>query len=141
MAKKKQAGNLDELAQRLANEEDEDSKIARMIRSMPKWRFYLLAAISIFWLLFQLRIKLYKPFEPWFQLPLHLCLALYVVFLMNPLADKYKKNWLWIVDGALILFPISVSSFIPISSFESARQALSFAFYDRRVTPARSPLS
>ena len=103
MAKKKQAGNLDELAQRLANEEDEDSKIARMIRSMPKWRFYLLAAISIFWLLFQLRIKLYKPFEPWFQLPLHLCLALYVVFLMNPLADKYKKNWLWIVDGALIV--------------------------------------
>ena len=105
MAEKKTsgAGSLDDLAQKLANEEDEDSKIARMIRSMPKWRFYLLAAISIFWLLFQLRIKLIKPFQPWFQLPLHMCLALFVVFLMNPLADKYKKQWLWIVDGALLV--------------------------------------
>ena len=82
MAKEKKSGasNLDELAQKLANEEDEESKIAKMIRSMPKWRFYLLAVISVFWLIFQLRIKLYKPFEPWFQLPLHLCLALFVVF-------------------------------------------------------------
>ncbi len=105
MAEKKTsgAGSLDELAQKLANEEDEDSKIARMIRSMPKWRFFLLAAISVFWLLFQLRIKLIKPFQPWFQLPLHMCLALTVVFLMNPLADKYKKKWLWIIDGALLV--------------------------------------
>ena len=104
MAKKNTSGaaGLDELAQKLANEEDEDTKIAKMIRAMPKWRFWVLAAISIFWLIFQLRIKLYRPFEPWFQLPLHMCLALFVVFLMNPLADKYKKQWLWIVDAVLI---------------------------------------
>ncbi len=101
--KKTSAGNLDELAQKLANEEDEDTKIAKMIRAMPKWRFIVLAAVALFWLVFQLRIKLYKPFEPWFQLPLHLCLALFVVFLMNPLAEKYKKTWLWIVDGALLV--------------------------------------
>ena len=101
-------GKADELAQKLANAEDEDSKIMRMIRAMPKWRFFLLVGISIFWLLFQLRIKLIKPFEPWFQLPLHMCLALIVVFLMNPLADKYKKKWLWIIDGALIVMVLCV---------------------------------
>ena len=105
MAKTKTSGaaGLDELAQKLATKEDEDSKIARMIRSMPKWRFWILAVISVFWLVFQLRIKLYRPFEPWFQLPLHMCLALFVVFLMNPLADKYKKQWLWIIDAALLI--------------------------------------
>ena len=110
MAKEKKSGasNLDELAQKLANEEDEESKIAKMIRSMPKWRFYLLAAISVFWLIFQLRIKLYKPFEPWFQLPLHLCLALFVVFLMNPLADKYGKKWLWLFDIILLGMTVTV---------------------------------
>ena len=99
MAKKNTSGaaGLDELAQKLAKEEDEDTKIAKMIRAMPKWRFWVLAVISVFWLIFQLRIKLYRPFEPWFQLPLHMCLALFVVFLMNPLADKYGKKWLWIV--------------------------------------------
>lgn len=110
MAKEKKSGasNLDELAQKLANEEDEESKIAKMIRSMPKWRFYLLAAISVFWLIFQLRIKLYKPFEPWFQLPLHLCLALFVVFLMNPLADRYGKKWLWLFDIILLGMTVTV---------------------------------
>ena len=105
MADKKTSGaaGFDELAQKLATKEDEDSKIARMIRSMPKWRFWILAVISVFWLVFQLRIKLYKPFEPWFQLPLHMCLALFVVFLMNPLADKYKKQWLWVIDAALLI--------------------------------------
>ena len=104
MAKKNASGTagFDELAQKLANEEDEDTKIGKMIRAMPKWRFWLLAGISIFWLLFQLRIKLYMPFEPWFQLPLHMCLALFVVFLMNPLAVKYGKKWLWIFDVILI---------------------------------------
>ncbi|MBQ7562599.1 MAG: TRAP transporter fused permease subunit [Lachnospiraceae bacterium] len=77
-----------------------------MIKAMPKWRYYLLVAISIFWVVFQLRIKLYKPFRPWFQLPLHMCLALIVVFLMNPLADKYKNKLLWIVDGALCFMSV-----------------------------------
>lgn len=96
------ASKADELARKLANEDDEDTKIAKMVKAMPKWRFYLLIAISIFWLLFQLRIKLVRPFEPWFQLPLHMCLALTVVFLMNPLADKYHKKALWAVDIALL---------------------------------------
>ena len=102
MSEKPQTSSMDEKAKALANEPDEDSKIAKMIKAMPKWRYFLLVGISIFWLIFQLIIKLYKPFRPWFQLPLHMCLALVVVFLMNPLADKYKNKALWIIDGALV---------------------------------------
>ena len=100
------SSKMDEKAKELANEPDEESKIQKMIKAMPKWRYYLLIAISIFWVIFQLRIKLYKPFRPWFQLPLHMCLALIVVFLMNPLADKYKNKYLWIADGVLCFMSV-----------------------------------
>ncbi|MBQ8969755.1 MAG: TRAP transporter large permease subunit, partial [Lachnospiraceae bacterium] len=100
------SSKLDEKAKELANEPDEESKIQKMIKAMPKWRYYLLIAISIFWVVFQLRIKLYKPFRPWLQLPLHMCLALIVVFLMNPLADKYKNKLLWIIDAALCFMSV-----------------------------------
>ncbi|MDD3253978.1 MAG: TRAP transporter fused permease subunit [Lachnospiraceae bacterium] len=97
------ASKLDEKAKALANEPDEDSKIAKMIKAMPKWRYTLLVGMAFFWLAFQLYIKLVKPFDPWFQLPLHMCLALYFVVLMNPMADKYKKKIWWLYDGALIV--------------------------------------
>ena len=103
--------SLDEKAKALANEPDEESKIAKMIKSMPKWRFYTLVALSVFWLIFQLYIKLYKPFEPWFQLPLHMCLALVAVFLMNPMAEKMKNKAWWAYDIALIASTVVILYF------------------------------
>lgn len=87
---------LDAKAKALANEEDEDTKIAKLLKNMPKWRFYSLAVLTVIWTVFQLYIKLVKPLDPWFQLPLHMCLALVVVWLYNPMAEKSKShNKLW----------------------------------------------
>ena len=75
-----------------------------------KWRFYSLAVLTVIWTVFQLYIKLVKPLDPWFQLPLHMCLALVVVWLYNPMAEKSKshnKLW-WIYD----IFLIASSCFI-----------------------------
>ena len=108
--KKDKAGakSMDERAAELAKEEDEDSKIARLLKKMPKWRYWALAILAIAMTAFQLYIKLVKPMQPWAQLPLHLCFALMVVFLFNPMAEKCKnqdskyKNLWWIVDGVIL---------------------------------------
>ena len=103
MAEKNEAvSKMDEKAKKLASEPDEESKIEKMIKAMPKWRYSVLVVLSVFWLVFQLYIKLVRPLRPWLQLPLHMCLALIVVFLMNPLAEKYKNKLLWIIDGCLV---------------------------------------
>ena len=108
--KKDKAGakSMDERAAELAKEEDEDSKIARLLKKMPKWRYWALAILAIAMTAFQLYIKLVKPMQPWAQLPLHLCFALMIVFLFNPMADKCKnqdskyKNLWWIFDGVIL---------------------------------------
>ena len=108
--KDKAAGSktMDERAAELAKEEDEDSKIARLLKKMPKWRYWALALLSVAMTAFQLYIKLVKPMQPWAQLPLHLCFALMVVVLFNPMAEKCKnqeskyKNLWWIYDGIIM---------------------------------------
>ncbi len=49
---------LDAKAKALANEEDEDTKIAKLLKNMPKWRFYSLAVLTVIWTVFQLYIKM-----------------------------------------------------------------------------------
>lgn len=100
--------DLDAKAKALASEPDEDSKIARMLKSMPRWRYWALAVLAITMTVFQLYIKLGTPLQPWAQIPLHLCYALIIVFLFNPMAEKCKNKeskarqlW-WIYDGFLI---------------------------------------
>lgn len=100
--------DLDAKAAALASEPDEDSKIARMLKSMPKWRYWSLAILALAMTVFQLYIKLYKPLQPWAQIPLHLCFALIIVLLFNPMAEKckhkeskYAKLW-WIYDAFMI---------------------------------------
>ena len=109
---KKQTGaggksDLDAKAKALASEPDEDSKIARMLKSMPRWRYWALAVLAVTMTVFQLYIKLGTPLQPWAQIPLHLCYALIIVFLFNPMAEKCKNKeskarqlW-WIYDGFL----------------------------------------
>ena len=110
---KKQTGaggksDRDAKAKALASEPDEDSKIARMLKSMPRWRYWALAVLAVTMTVFQLYIKLGTPLQPWAQIPLHLCYALIIVFLFNPMAEKCKNKeskarqlW-WIYDGFLI---------------------------------------
>ena len=100
--------DLDAKAKALASEPDEDSKIARMLKSMPRWRYWALAVLAVTMTVFQLYIKLGTPLQPWAQIPLHLCYALIIVFLFNPMAEKCKNKeskarqlW-WIYDGFLI---------------------------------------
>ena len=100
--------DLDAKAAALASEPDEDSKIAKMLKSMPKWRYWALAILALAMTVFQLYIKLYKPLQPWAQIPLHLCFALIIVFLFNPMAEKCKnkesklRNLWWIYDIFMI---------------------------------------
>ena len=129
--------DMDAKAAELAKEEDEDSKIARLLKTMPKWRYIALAILSIIMLAFQLYIKLVKPMQPWAQLPLHLCLALAVVFLFNPMADKCKnrqsklKNLWWIYDG-LILACIAFIAY----HFLTTADALNMRIYNvDKMTP------
>lgn len=69
---------------------------------MPGWRYWIIASLCVFFLAFQLYIKLVKPLDSWTQTPLHLCLAFVISFLLSPLADKYHHKSLWIADGLLI---------------------------------------
>ena len=118
---------LDAKAKALANEEDEDTKIAKLLKNMPKWRFYSLAVLTVIWTVFQLYIKLVKPLDPWFQLPLHMCLALVVVWLYNPMVEKSKshnKLW-WIYD----IFLIASSCFI-CWFFLSHAEQLNYRIYN-----------
>ncbi len=101
-------GGLDAKAAELAKEPDEDTKMVKSLKTMPKWRFLTLAALTGIMTVFQLYIKLVKPLQPWAQIPLHLCLSLVIIFLFSPMANKSKSNssvvkslW-WLYDGFLI---------------------------------------
>ncbi len=100
--------SLDAKAAELAREPDEDSKIVKMLKSMPRWRYYTLAVLAGLMTCFQLYIKLGTPLQPWAQIPLHLCFALVIVFLFNPMAEKSQRKsssvramW-WAYDSFLV---------------------------------------
>lgn len=77
-------------------------KIVRKIQSMPTWRFCTIMTIAVIWLMLQLWMKLTAQTEPWVQYPLHLCLALITVFLLNPMAERNKTRIWWMYDIFLI---------------------------------------
>lgn len=52
-------------------------------------RKHAVAAVSVAWIAFQAYIAVGKPLHPMLQVPLHLLLALTVIYLYNPI---YKKN-------------------------------------------------
>ena len=116
----------DELGKKLAKQDDDETKIAKIMRKAPIWRRSAIIALSLFWVVFQLYIKLIKPLDPWFQLPLHMCLAMLIVWLMNPMEDKSKnhsKAW-WIYDGFLIAATIYIFIY-----YASHAEALNYRLY------------
>lgn len=60
--------------------------------------FLLLIAVTVVFIIFQLYIALIKPLDPMLQNPLHLILALLVIFLVNPADKKSNKKWMKILD-------------------------------------------
>lgn len=79
-----------------------EPRIVGKIRSMSRSRFVIVMAISIFWVCFQLYVKAFGQLDQWVQLPLHLCTALTMVFLLNPLAERYGSRMCWVYDIFLI---------------------------------------
>ena len=77
-------------------------KIVRKIQNMPAWRFCLIMTISVVWLIFQLWLKVDDTINPWIQYPVHLCLALIIVFLLNPIADRNRQRIWWMYDIILM---------------------------------------
>lgn len=57
-----------------------------------------LMIIAVIFLLFQLYIAFVKPLDPMFQNPIHLLLALFVVFLVNPLNKKSENSMINMLD-------------------------------------------
>ncbi|MDR2432976.1 MAG: TRAP transporter fused permease subunit [Treponema sp.] len=69
---------------------------------MEKWRYTTLIVLSAVFLCFELYIGVIRPL-PLISNPIHLSLALIVTFLVQPLAKKYGKSRLWLIDAALII--------------------------------------
>ena len=121
----KKLSKADELGRKLASSGDEESKIAKMMRNAPMWRKTAIVGLSFFWLIFQLYIKLFRPLDPWFQLPLHMCLALVMVWLMNPMAEKSKsKNKLWWIYDAFLIAGAAYILFYYVSKADTLNYRL-----------------
>jgi len=106
---RKKRPSIQEKAEMLASEDDEETKTEKALRTMPKGRYWVIAALSLFFLGLQFYIKLVKPLDSWVQTPLHLCLSFILSFLLSPLAEKHHKKGLWLIDGLLIAGAVFVS--------------------------------
>ncbi len=93
------AGNSSGERHTLSNNEH---KIVRRIQNMPFWRYCTVMAIAVVWLIMQLYIKIAGPLDQWIQYPLHLCLALIMVYLFNPMVDHTSQRVWWMYDIFLI---------------------------------------
>ena len=62
-------------------------------------RFIVIAAISTIWLAFQFYLAIFTPLHPMLQSPLHLLLALTVVFLYKTADGGQGKSWAKLVDA------------------------------------------
>ena len=89
----------------IQKEEDEEKKVP-----MSKFRYGLIAVLSIIFLGMELYIALVRPIVSQISYSVHLSLSLMIIFLYKPLADKYHgKKWCWIIDGACILMAAYVA--------------------------------
>jgi TRAP transporter 4TM/12TM fusion protein len=82
---------------------------------MEKWRYITLIVLGVVFLLFELYIGLIRPLPIIISNPVHLSLALTITFLVQPLAKKYGKAWLWIIDVALIAAAVIVAFYFILS--------------------------
>lgn len=76
-------------------------------KQMTQFRYFVLIAIALVFIGFQLYIALVRPLDRWLQVPYHLCLGLLAAFMFKPMATgKKTKTGIilsWVYDGILIL--------------------------------------
>jgi TRAP transporter 4TM/12TM fusion protein len=82
---------------------------------MKKWRYITLLGLGVIFLLFELYIGVIRPLPIIIANPVHLSLALIITFLVQPLAKKYGKAWLWIIDVMLIILAAIVAFYFILS--------------------------
>lgn len=69
-----------------------------MEKSSNSIRNYILNTIVVIFIGFQLYLALIKPLDPMLQNPMHLILALLVIFIANPADKNSEKKWLKLLD-------------------------------------------
>ncbi|MDU1909660.1 TRAP transporter fused permease subunit [Fusobacterium sp.] len=69
-----------------------------MEKSSNNIRNYILNIIVVIFIGFQLYLALIKPLDPMLQNPLHLILALLVIFIVNPADKNSGKKWMKLLD-------------------------------------------
>ena len=69
-----------------------------MEKSSNNIRNYILNTIVVIFIGFQLYLALIKPLDPMLQNPMHLILALLVIFIINPADKNSGKKWMTLLD-------------------------------------------
>lgn len=69
-----------------------------MEKSSSSIRNYILNTIVIIFIGFQLYLALIKPLDPMLQNPMHLILALLVIFIVNPADKNSGKKWMKLLN-------------------------------------------
>lgn len=69
-----------------------------MEKSSNNIRNYILNTIVVIFIGFQLYLALIKPLDPMLQNPMHLILALLVIFIINPADKNSGKKWMNLLD-------------------------------------------
>lgn len=69
-----------------------------MEKSSNSIRNYILNTIVVIFIGFQLYLALIKPLDPMLQNPMHLILALLVIFIVNPADKNSGKKWIKLLD-------------------------------------------
>lgn len=69
-----------------------------MEKSSSSIRNYILNTIVVIFIGFQLYLALIKPLDPMLQNPIHLILALLVIFIVNPADKNSGKKWMKLLD-------------------------------------------
>lgn len=69
-----------------------------MKKSSNSIRNYILNTIVVIFIGFQLYLALIKPLDPMLQNPMHLILALLVIFIVNPADKNSGKKWMKLLD-------------------------------------------
>lgn len=76
---------------------------------LPRWRYLSITVISIIFLLFELYIALIRPLPTLVSCPIHLSLALCLVFLYKPLSESTGKKYFWVLDFAMMIIALFIA--------------------------------
>ena len=98
-----------------------------MEKSSNSIRNYILNTIVVIFIGFQLYLALIKPLDPMLQNPMHLILALLVIFIVNPADKNSGKKWMKLLD---ILFFTGIIFLLYYTIVEFPRLSIRVQYVD-----------